>query len=203
MLERNASTGMGPNFPRHVPRSFPHDRALPRPDRPGILGPAATTQTVDPSYTSWIRQPIGTRIVMRSRTVSEANTITTTTETTLKKKGPELVTLEIKRVTDATGKRVVQPEESYDQRRLFPLMGGMKKEDVGKPSGSTRARRPSNSPAGRSRRSGTTTRRRAALVRPHLDLRRGPGRLVKTVTKIPQAGTTITVELTEWETPRP
>lgn len=97
---------------------------------------AAAEEVDHPAYTSWSRVPAGTRIVTRSRTASKGSVLTTTTTTTLKAVLPDLARLEVQRVSDATGSVIESPPEEYLLRRPFPLFGGAKKEDVGKPVGS-------------------------------------------------------------------
>jgi len=71
-----------------------------------VIVTAATAEEVDhPAYLSWSRCPVGTSVMFRSLTEAKGNTITTTT-TTLKQLKPDAAVLEIRKVSDATGKRV-------------------------------------------------------------------------------------------------
>src|SRR5262249_60435994 len=95
---------------------------------------AAVAEEVDhPAYLSWASRPVGTAVTLRSLTVSGSNIITTTTTTTLKQLKSDKAVLEIRRVSDATGTRVENRPEIYEQQRKFPLFPGVKKEDIGKP----------------------------------------------------------------------
>jgi hypothetical protein len=172
-----------------------------------VFAAAATAEEVDhPAYLSWARLPMGTSVTLRSVTEAKGNTITTTTTTTLKQLDPDKAVLEIHKVSDATGKRVVSAPETYEQRRKFPLFPGVKKEDIGKPLKALDQGEESLNLAGKEYKAvwfDTKTRGDGGLTwhtRTWMsdDI---PGRLLKSITRIPQASTTITVELTELKIP--
>jgi hypothetical protein len=114
--------------------------------------------------------------------------------------------LEIRRASDATGRRVEVGPEIYEQRRKFPLFAGIKKEDIGKPLHPTSQGDETLTLAGREFRAvwfENRTRGDGGLdwyTRTWMS-EDVPGRLLKSVSHIPRAGTTITVELIELKTP--
>lgn len=170
------------------------------------LAPAAAEEVDHPAYTSWAKHPIGTSITMRSSTASANSTLTTTTTTKLVALKPDVATLESVKVSDATGTTVVGRPEIYEQRRPFPLFGGVKKEDIGKPSGAGAKGEETLTLAGREFKAVWYDARSKGDGGLDLTTRTWlsdevPGRLLKSVTQIPKAGTTITVELTEFRTP--
>lgn len=169
--------------------------------------PAAAAEEVDhPSYVSWARSPVGTRIVMRSRTESGANVLTTTTTTTLRAVLPDLAWLEVQRVSDATGSVIESPPEEHLLRRPFPLFGGTKKEDVGKPVGAIARGEEALKVGDREFKAVWYDTKGVGDGGLKLTTRTwicddAPGRLLKSVTRIPAAGTTITVEMIELVVP--
>lgn len=173
-----------------------------------ILAWSASAEEVEhPTYKSWAGHPLGTSVTIRTLTANPASTLTTTTTTTLRALKPDRVVLEIRRVSDATGTKVEHALETYDQRRMFPLLPGVKKEDIGKPIkpiatgeetlkvGDREIKASWSDSKGQSEAGDTTTR---TWMSDEV-----PGRIVKVVTKIPKASTTITRELIELKTPTP
>lgn len=169
--------------------------------------PAAAAEEVDhPSYVSWARSPVGTRIVMRSRTESGANVLTTTTTTTLRAVLPDLARLEVQRVSDATGSVIESPPEEYLLRRPFPLFGATKKEDVGKPVGAIARGEEALKVGDREFKAVWYDTQGVGDGGLKLTTRTwicddAPGRLLKSVTRIPAAGATVTVEMIELAVP--
>ena len=161
-----------------------------------------------PAYLSWARHPVGTTIVVRSQTESKARILTTTTTSILKEIKPEKVILEILKVSDATEGLIKSPPERLEQYRLFPLLGKTKKEDVGKPTGAIAQGEEVLKVDGKDYKSvwfDTKGKGEGGMVWTSRiwmsdDV---PGRLLKSVTNFPTAGTTVTVELLELQTPEP
>lgn len=102
-----------------------------------LLLPAAVAgaEEVDhPAYLSWAARPIGTRIAVREVTTNADKTrTTTTTVTTLVERDAEKVGLELVTTRDVTGTVVEDAPITFTIRRRFPLLPGIKKEDIGKP----------------------------------------------------------------------
>ncbi|MFO0950646.1 MAG: hypothetical protein U0835_05730 [Isosphaeraceae bacterium] len=113
--------------------------------------------------------------------------------------------LEIKRVSDATGQTTEGLPERTEQKRMFPLFPGVKKEDVGNPTDASGKGDETLKLAGREFRSTWydtkgTLEVGASQTRTWIS-EDVPGRLVKAVTRVPKASTTVTVELVEFKTP--
>src|SRR5262249_40334962 len=133
------------------------------------------------------------------------STITTTTTYKLLELKKDKAVLEVRKVSDATGARVESPPGTYDQQRMFPLFPGVKKEDIGRP---TNAVSPGEESLQLARREIQTvwfdTKGRGeageTLTRTWMS-EDVPGRLVRAVTRIPKASTTVTLELTEFKVP--
>ena len=167
-------------------------------------GPAEEVE--HPTFTSWARHPVGTEVVIRAVTTKNGKPTTTTTITSrLLELKRDLVVIETRRVSDATGSVVASAPERYQQPKMFPLLNGMKKEQIGKPLGAVAQGEETLKLAGREIKTiwfDTKGRGDAGptLIRTWLsdDI---PGRLVKGVTKIPKTSTTITRELVEVKIP--
>src|SRR5262245_45260490 len=95
---------------------------------------AQAEEVEHPAYKSWARHPIGTTISTRSVTESPGGKLTTTTTYTLKALKADKAVLEIRRVSDATGSLQGGPPVLHEQQRMFPVLPGVKKEQIGKPS---------------------------------------------------------------------
>ena len=170
-----------------------------------LVAAAAAEEVEHPTYRSWASQPLGTSVTLRSTTVNAKTTLTTTTTTTLLKIVPEKLILESRVVSDATGRLVEVAPTTFEQPRMFPLFGDVKKEDVGKPVGAqTRGEEVLKladreiktiwfDSKGRGDAGETITR---TWLSDEI-----PGRLVKAVTRIPRAGSTTTVELIAYRKP--
>ncbi len=176
---------------------------------PALTTATAAAEEVDhPAYTSWARVPAGTRIVMRSRTESKASVLTTTTTTTLRAVLPDLARLEVRRVSDATGSVIESAPEEYLLRRPFPLFGGVKKEDVGKPPGAIARGEETLKVGDREFQAAWYDTNGVGDGGLKLTTRTWlcndvPGRLLKSVVRIPDADTTVTVEMSELTVPEP
>lgn len=167
----------------------------------------ARAEDVDhPAYLSWSKQPIGTRIKLRSSTDADGHVLTTTTSTTLKEVRPDRAIFQVQRVSDATGREVTSIPERSEIVRKFPLFPGVKREDIGKPVGAQAKGEETLTLAGREFRAvwfdtktkgdgGSDVYTRTWMTD------EAPGRLIKSVIRIPQAKTVVTVELTEWAPP--
>ena len=159
-----------------------------------------------PAYLSWAKQPAGTRITLRSLTDSNGHVLTTTTTTTLKQYKPDRAVFEVQRVSDATGKEVVSNPEPYQLVRRFPLFPGVQRADIGKPTGAIAQGEEDLQLAGHDFHAvwfDTQTKGDGGLdvfTRTWMS-DDAPGRLVKSVTRIPQARTVVTVELVDWTQP--
>ncbi len=166
---------------------------------------AAAEEVEHPAYKSWARHPVGTSVALKSVTTTKGVTNVTTKTTTLVKLTAEGAVLETVRVSDGTGKVVESPPEAYLQRRMFPLFAGVKKEDVGKPPGSSTRGEETVKLAGKEYKatwfdSKGSVEGGETFTRTWMS-EEVPGRLLKAVTKVPKADNMTTVELVEVKTP--
>ncbi len=171
----------------------------------GALAGVAVEEVEHPAYKSWARHPAGTSVTLKSVTTTQGVTIVTTKKTTLVKLTDEGAVLETVMTSDATGKEVESPPQTYVQRRMFPMFAGVKKEDIGKPPGSSTRGEETVKLAGKEFKatwfdskgrveSGETFTR--TWMSDEV-----PGRLLKAVTKVPDADNMTTVELIEVKAP--
>lgn len=174
-----------------------------------LLAPPAAAEEVDhPAYLSWSRHPVGTAIVMRSRSTSPARTLTTTTTTTLHELKPDEAVLRVVRESDATEGLIRSPVETRRLFRRFPLFGAAKKEDVGRPVGAIDRGEETIAVAGREYRAvwfDTKGKGDGGLewtTRTWMS-DEVPDRLLKSVTRFPAADTTVTVEMIDLRPPAP
>lgn len=168
---------------------------------------APAAENVDhPAYLSWAKHPVGTTIVMRSETASKTRTLTTTTTSTLTGLKPDKAIIEVAKVSDATDGLIKSPVETREQFRIFPLFGKTKKEDIGKPVGAIAQGEETLTLAGREFKAvwfDTKGKGEGGLewtTRTWMS-DEVPDRLLKSVTNMPGAGTTVTVQLMEFDVP--
>jgi hypothetical protein len=169
-----------------------------------LSGSTALGQTVEaPIYTSWARFPVGTTITLRTTyESSDGKKDESTTTQRLVSKGEKEVVVEQVRPAD-DGEEITQ---TFKHRRLFPLLGGMKPEDVGKPRDALAQGEETLQIAGKSFKTiwhdqRSQTEAGPAITRSWIadDV---PGRLLKAVTRLEKGTTaTTTIVLVEIETP--
>lgn len=167
--------------------------------------PSLAENVEHPIYKSWARHPVGTTITMRSLTDSPGSRITTTTTYRLMEVRPDRVILEVRKSSDATGTKVEYVPETQVEKRHFPLFPGVRKEDVGNPSDPKAKGRETLTLAGREV-ACTWYDTRGAVDAGPTETRTWlsedvPGRIARTVVKVPVASTTITLELVEFRVP--
>ncbi|WP_435011322.1 hypothetical protein P12x_002629 [Tundrisphaera lichenicola] len=171
------------------------------------IASACPAEDVDhPAYLSWAGHPIGTSVTLRTRTASKGRLLTTTITTTLKELKPDVAILESRKVSDATGTTVENAPEIVRINRKFPLLPGVKKEDIGKPRGASNQGEETIKVGekefksvwfdSKSKGDGNLDLLTRTWMSDEL-----PGRLVKSVTEIPTAETTVTTELIEFKAP--
>ncbi len=172
-----------------------------------VVGGIAGAEDVDhPSYVSWQAQPVGSMITMRSETDSNGHILTTTTTTTLKAMKPDKAVFAVQRTSNATGSEVVSAVEPYELIRKFPLFPGVKRDQIGKPTNALASGTETLTLAGRTWDAvwfDTKTKGDGGLdvfTRTWM-ADNAPGRLLKSVTRIPQAKTVVTVQLMTWTNP--
>ncbi len=107
-----------------------------------LVAPAPAEEVEHPIYRSWAKHPVGTSITTKSVTkgvtrAGQEATITTFVKTTLLHVDDQKIVIEKLTTSDATGVMTDTPSLTYEQRRMFPLLPGIKKEDIGKPLNSS------------------------------------------------------------------
>jgi hypothetical protein len=170
-----------------------------------IAHPGAAAQTVDsPQYLSWARAEKGASITMRSTTTrgGDPRPITSTITYVLTDLTPEKATLEMSVVSDATGTKVENPPQELVIRKAFPLLPGIRPEDVGRPRDAVEKGDETLKLAGRE------FRARWYVTKGQTEAGRSqtrtwlcddvPGLLLKSVTTVPKVDTTVTLELIEF-----
>ena len=165
----------------------------------------AAAEVEHPAYKSWSRYPVGTTITVRSVTESPNSKLTTTTTYKLLELKPDMAVLETRVVSDATGRVVENRPERLEQQRMFPLFPGVKPEDIGKPRNASVKGEEALPVLGRELKTvwyETKDKTEAGenFTRTWL-CDEVPGRLTRAVTRIPQASTTVTLELVRFDVP--
>ncbi len=169
------------------------------------MSTVAFDEIESPLYKSWALFPVGTTI--KTRTLTERGDLRTETATTsrLIEKTTDKVVIESVVVSNATGQSVENPPQRFEYRRRFPLLPGVKKEDVGTPKGVIAQGEETVEIAGKRFRSRWydaqgTTDAGPSITRTWMS-EEVPGKLLKAVTRVPKAGKTTTIELVEIRTP--
>jgi len=166
----------------------------------------AAAQTVDsPQYLSWSRAGRGASITLRSTTrlSNDPTPVTSTMTYTLIELTPDKAVLEMVAVSDATGKQVENPPQEIVIRRAFPLLPGIKPEDVGKPRNAIEKGEEAVKLAGKEFQARWyltkgKTEAGPSQIRTWL-CDEVPGLLLKSVTTVPKVDTTVTLELIEFK----
>lgn len=171
----------------------------------GLAARSNAEEVEHPAFKSWAAHPVGTSIAIRSVTSCPASRLTTTTTYKLLELKEDRAILETRKVSDATGQLSEGLPDKMEQRRKFPLLPGVKKEQIGKPLNPIAQGEETLKLAGREIKTfwyDTKGQGDAGetLTRTWMS-EDVPGRLVKAVTKIPRADTTVTLELVEFKTP--
>lgn len=171
----------------------------------GTASVAGAAEVEHPAYKSWAQYPVGTTIAVRSITESPNSKLTTTTTYKLLELKPTMAVLETRVVSDATGRVVENRPERLEQAKMFPLFPGVKAEDIGKPRNASSKGEETLTVLGREFKTvwyETKDRTEAGenITRTWL-CDEMPGRLTRAVTRIPQASTTVTREVIQFDVP--
>jgi hypothetical protein len=164
-------------------------------------------QVESPLYASWARHKVGTAVTLRSVTEAGAGAgkAETTTTYRLVELDDKKAVVEMVVVSNATGKEVKNAPQRLEIRRLFPLLPGVKKEDVGKPSGAIAKGEETISVAGKEYKaqwydSKGRTEAGESIARTWIS-DEVPGTMLKSIIRVPKAKATTTMELVEIKTP--
>lgn len=167
---------------------------------PGI-GHAAE-QVESPIYLSWAKYKPGTEISVRSTTVQLGKTIETVSKSRLVSVDANKVVIETVFTSNGTGATVENPPQTFEYKRWFLLLPGVRKEDIGRPEGKKENQGEETlNLADRAFKTvwfqiRSTTEAGEAITKVWM-CDEVPGKLVKSVTKVPVADKITTLELVE------
>jgi hypothetical protein len=166
---------------------------------------APAEEVESPIYRSWAKHEVGTVVKYRSVTSSKGRDVESIIAYRLTARDDKKVVVEMVVTSDATGKKVESDPQSFTTRRMFPLLPGVKKEDIGKPRGATESGEETVELAGKAYKAqwyGSKGRTEAgeSLTRTWMS-DEVPGKLLKSVTDVPAADKKTTVELIEIQAP--
>lgn len=172
-----------------------------------MLAPATlwAEEVESPTYQSWARHKPGTMIRLRSVTEANASSVETITTVKLLEVTPRAAVVEQTIRSNATGQLVESPPETVSHRRMFPLLPGVKREQIGKPTGVLAQGEESVTIAGKTYKavwydSKSQTEAGPAQTRTWMS-DEVPGKVLRSVTRVAAAGKTVTLELIEFQTP--
>ncbi len=172
-----------------------------------VAAPASTRaeEVENPTYRSWAQVPPGTKVTVRAITESDGSRTETTTTYTLVEINPKNALVDMTVVSNATGTTVTNSPQRLEYRRMFPLLAGMKREQIGKPSGVVASGAEEITVAGKTYQaewydSKSTTEAGEALTRTWM-CDTVPGKVLRSVTRVPAGKKTTTLELVEVKTP--
>lgn len=175
-----------------------------------FVAPCAAEEVEHPIYRSWAKYPVGTSITTKSVTKGVTRegveaTITTTVKTTLAQVDDQKIVLEKLATSDATGVMTDSPVQTYEQRRMFPLLPGIKAEDVGKPLKASKNGEETIKVLGKEIKAvwfDSSYRGDAGEVFTRTWMNDDyPGRMVKSSTKVPGGKSSTEIEVIEFKVP--
>lgn len=165
-------------------------------------------QIVDsPQYLSWAHAGKGASITMRSTTVmgDDLTPIISTMVYTLTNLAPDKAIVEMVTETNQAGKTVTNPPQEFTIRRAFPLLPGIKKEDIGRPNDALEKGDETLKLAGKEFKAQWYASKGKTDVGPSTTRTwmcdEVPGMLLKSITLVPKVKATITLELIEFKKP--
>ncbi len=158
-----------------------------------------------PIYRSWARHKVGTSITVRSTTSGDGLDVETTLKHTLVELTDTKVVIETVMTSNSTGSQIDSSPSKYTYSRMFPLLPGVKKEDIGKPSNKIASGEETITIAGKEYKAQwydgkSQTEGGEALARTWMS-DEVPGKLLKAVGKVKNSKRVNTVELIEIKTP--
>lgn len=167
--------------------------------------PLAAEEVESPIFKSWARNKPGASITLRTSTDSASGKIESTTRDTLVKVDREMAIVERVYLDAATGKADADSAQELKFRRMFPVLPGVKKEDIGKPSGSIARGEEAIEVAGKEYKAQWydtkgTTEAGESITRTWMS-EEVPGLVLKAVTRVPKTKKVTTIELIEFKAP--
>lgn len=170
-----------------------------------LLAPCRAEDAESPIYKSWASHKVGTSITLKTVNGSGPRAVTSLETQTLKDATPEKVVLEILVTQTADGITRQQPAKEFVYKKKFPLLPGVKKEDIGKPSGRSESGEETIKAAGMEFKaqwyiSKSQTEAGEAVSRTWMS-DEVPGKLIKSIDEVAAAKSTSTTELIEFKTP--
>ena len=163
--------------------------------------PVAAESVEGPIYKSWSRSKVGTVVTIKSVTVMKGQTIESTMRYTLIALTPEIATIELA-VESKAGK--IQSQK-LEHRRDFPLLPGVKKEDIGKPAGTSKNGEETIEVAGKAYKAmwyeGKGRTEAGEVISRTWVAPDFPGMMLKSVIKVPAGDKVTTLEVVEFKAP--
>ena len=170
-----------------------------------LLTLAPSEDVESPIAKSWAGREVGTSITLRSVTESKGRQVSTTTVDRLVSVDDAKVILERSTTVEADGQTTELESTSLEYRRKFPLLPGVKPEEIGRPKGVVASGQETIEVAGEEYEADWyetegTTEAGPSTTRSWIS-DEVPGKLLKSVTKVPAADKTTTITLIEIGTP--
>lgn len=167
----------------------------------GASGVAAAEEVVSPIYKSWARHKVGTIVTFREVIEWKDRKVETTrTQKLVALTGLKAV-VEDEQVGNLNGKVETLSSVTLEYKKMFPLMPGMTKEDGDKPRGVGEHGEETIKVAGKEYKANwyeakSLTDHGPAIARTWVSTE-VPGKVLKSITKVPSTNKTVTVELIE------
>jgi hypothetical protein len=162
---------------------------------------AAAESVESPIYKSWSRSKVGTVVTIKSVTVMKGRTVESMMRYKLVELTPEKATIELA-IENKAGE--IQSQK-LEHRRDFPLLPGVKKEDIGKPVGASEKGEETIKVAGKDYKTQWYVTK--ARVEAGESIARTwttpdfPGMLLKSVIEVPAGDKVTTLEVIDIKTP--
>lgn len=172
---------------------------------PVALAPARAEEVDHPLYKSWARHKVGTQITTRTVSGIKGHEVETMTRQTLVELTDEKAVVQVAVTGSTAGTQGRSEPQDYEYKRKFPLLPGMKKEDIGKPSGRIASGEEPITVAGKPYKAqwyDSTAQTEAGPSSSRTWMSdEVPGKLLKSVLRVPSAGKVTTIELIEIKSP--
>lgn len=167
--------------------------------------PSVAEEVESPLFKSWARTKPGTSITLKMTTDSASGRIETKTRYTLAKLDREMAIVELVSTSGATGEAADESPQEIKIRRMFPVLPGVKKEEIGKPSGAIAKGEETITIAGKEYKAQWydtkgMTEAGESITRTWIS-DEVPGLVLKAVTRVPKIKKETTIELVELKAP--
>jgi hypothetical protein len=173
-----------------------------------LLGTSETVtaeEVVSPIYKSWARYKVGTVVTFREVIEWKDRKVETTRTQKLVALTDFKAVIQDEQVGNLNGKVETLASVTLEYKKMFPLMPGMTKEDGDKPRGVGEHGEETIKVAGKEYKANwyeakSLTDHGPAIARTWVSTE-VPGKVLRSITKVPSTNKTVTVELIEIKTP--